>query len=104
MENFTRSLSRRISRSVSTSVDRNRLWRSTTYGGGRSIKTVRLGDDNHGWFWNIKNMFSFSNSKKHGKDTSKTQRSSKIASSNDEFQSRLLSEIYKNMSSVHELS
>ncbi|PWA63178.1 hypothetical protein CTI12_AA356590 [Artemisia annua] len=111
MENFTRSfsrsLSRGFSRSVSTSVDANRMWRRTTYGafdGGRSIKTVRLGEDNHGKFWRIKNMFNFTSSKKQGKDTSKTRRSSKIASSEDEFQNRLLFEIYKNMSSNRELS
>ena len=90
MENFTRSfsrsLSRGFSRSVSTSVDANRVWRRTTYGafdGGRSIKTVRLGEDNHGKFWMMKNMFNFTNSKKQGKDTSKARRSTKNASSED---------------------
>ncbi|GJX82558.1 hypothetical protein Tco_0871864 [Tanacetum coccineum] len=103
MEKFTRSLSR----SVSTSVDANRVWRRTTYkefDGGRSIKTVRLGDDNHGKLWKIKRMFNFTQSKTHGKDASKARRSSKIASSEDEFQNRLLFEIYKNMSSNHELT
>ncbi|KAK1423464.1 hypothetical protein QVD17_18767 [Tagetes erecta] len=107
MENFTRSLSRSLSRSVSSSVDRNKVWRRTTYGGfdgGRSVKTVRLGEDKHGVFWKVKNMFNFNNNKKHDKDTSKARRSSKIAASSDEFQNRLLVEIYKNMSSTHELS
>ncbi|KAI3502937.1 hypothetical protein L2E82_43804 [Cichorium intybus] len=107
MENFTRSLSRSLSRSVSSSVDANRVWRRTAnqgYDGGRSMRTVRLGEENHGRFSKIKKIFSFIGSKKHQKDASKPRRSSKIASSNDEFQSRLLVEIYKNMSSVHELS
>ncbi|KAL8229257.1 hypothetical protein R6Q57_014157 [Mikania cordata] len=107
MENFTRSLSRSLSRSISTSVDRNKVWRRTTYGafdGGRSVKTIRLGEDNNGGFWKIKKLFNFNNSKKHGKYVTKTQRSSNIASSGDEFQKRLLYEIYKNMSSTHELS
>nr|GEU92893.1 non-heme dioxygenase N-terminal domain-containing protein [Tanacetum cinerariifolium] len=106
MENFTRSVSRSLSRSVLTSVDANRVWRRTTYrefDGGRSMKTVRLGDDNHGKLWKIKRMFNFTQSKTHGKDASKARRSSKIASSEDEFQSGLLFEIYKNMSSNHEL-
>ncbi|KAL7608988.1 hypothetical protein Lser_V15G12539 [Lactuca serriola] len=108
MEKFTRSLSRSLSRSVSSSVDTNRVWRRTThreFDGGRSIRTVRLGEGNHGSrFSKIKKMFNFINgSKKNGKDASKARRSSKIASSNDEFQNRLLVEIYKNMSSVHEL-
>ncbi|KAI3699465.1 hypothetical protein L2E82_43802 [Cichorium intybus] len=107
MENFARSLSRSLSRSVSSSVDANRVWRRTTHGGydgGRSMRTVRLGEDNHGRFSKIKKIFSFIGSKKHGKEASNARRSSKIASSNDEFQNRLLVEIYKNMSSVHELS
>lgn len=101
MEYFSRSLSRSLSRSVSSSVDANKVWRRTTYGGfdgGRSMKTVCLGEENKSRFSKIKKMFSFTNSKKHGKDTLKARRSSKIASSNDEFQSRLLVEIYKNMS------
>jgi hypothetical protein len=73
-------------------------------GNGRCKKTVRLGEDNHGKFWRIKKMFNFTNSKTQGKDTSKARRSSKIASSEDEFQNRLLFEIYKNMSSNRELS
>ncbi|KAK1423465.1 hypothetical protein QVD17_18768 [Tagetes erecta] len=107
MEKFTRSLSRSFSRSVSTSVDRNKVWRRTTYGGfdgGRSVKTVRLGNENRSGFWKIKNVFNFNKSKKCEKDASKAHRSSKIANSNDEFESRLLSEIYKNMSSTRELS
>ncbi|KAL8248846.1 hypothetical protein R6Q59_005714 [Mikania micrantha] len=106
MENFTRSISRNLSRSVSSSVDRNKVWRRTYGGfdGGRSIKTIRLGDDNHGAFWKIKKMFDFNISKRHEKDASNVRRSSKIANSNDEFQSRLIFEIYKNMSSTHELS
>ncbi|KAL8248850.1 hypothetical protein R6Q59_005718 [Mikania micrantha] len=106
MENFTRSLSRSLSRSVSRSADRNKVWKRTTNGGfdgRRSIKSVHLGEDNHGGFWKIKKMFSFNNSKKHNKNTSKARQSSKMASSNDEFQSRLLNEIYKNMSATHEL-
>nr|KAJ0217014.1 hypothetical protein LSAT_V11C300132630 [Lactuca sativa] len=102
MENFTRSLSG----SVWSSVDANRVWRRTTHGGfdgGRSMRTVRLGEDNHGRFSKIKKMFNFISSKKNGKDASKAYRSSKISSSNDEFQNRLLVEIYKNMSSIHEL-
>ncbi|MFS8016817.1 hypothetical protein Hanom_Chr15g01373001 [Helianthus anomalus] len=107
MENFSRNLSRNLSRSVSTAVDRSKVWRRAAYGGfdgGRSVKTIRLGEDNHTWFGKIKNAFNFTKSRKHDKDTSKARRSSKIASSNDEFQSRLLSEIYKSMSSTHELS
>ncbi|KAL8248849.1 hypothetical protein R6Q59_005717 [Mikania micrantha] len=99
MENF--------SRSVSSSVDRNKVWMRTTnerFDGRRSIRTIHLGEDNHGAFWKIKKMFNFNNSKKYGKDTSKARQSSKIASSSDEFQSRLLNEIYKNMSSTLELS
>lgn len=107
MEKITRSLSRSLSRSVSSSVDTNRVWRRTThreFDGGRSIRTVRLGEDSHGRFSKIKKMFNFINgSKKSGIEASKSRRSSKIASSNDEFQNRLLVEIYKNMSSVHEL-
>ncbi|KAL4568873.1 hypothetical protein LXL04_024490 [Taraxacum kok-saghyz] len=106
MENFTRSLSRSFSRSVSSSVDANRVWRRTTHGGfdgGRSMRIVRLGEDNNDMFSKIKKMFNFRSSKKHEKDASKARRSSKIASSNDEFQSRLLVEIYKNMSSINEL-
>ncbi|CAH1413484.1 unnamed protein product [Lactuca virosa] len=102
MENFTRSLSR----SLSSSVDANRVWRRTTHGGfdgGRSMRTIYLGEDNHGRFSKIKKMFNFIGSKKNGKDASKARPSSKISSSNDEFQSRLLVEIYKNMSSIHEL-
>ncbi|MFS8016812.1 hypothetical protein Hanom_Chr15g01372951 [Helianthus anomalus] len=105
MENFTRSLSKSLSRSVSTSVDRNKVWRTRAnadFDDGRSINTVHLGEDSHGGFWKIKNIFNFNNSRKHKKDTSKAHQ--KIASSSDEFQSRLLSEIYKNMSSTHELS
>ncbi|KAJ0843688.1 hypothetical protein HanRHA438_Chr15g0694041 [Helianthus annuus] len=108
MENFTRSLSISFSRSVSSSVDRNKVWRRTAYSGfdgRRSVKTVRLGDDNHDKFWKIKNMFNFNKSRKHGKDTSTSHQSLKnIAGSSDEFQNRLLYEIYKNMSSAHELS
>ncbi|CAH1413485.1 unnamed protein product [Lactuca virosa] len=102
MENFTRSLSR----SVSSSVDANRVWRRTThrgFDGGRSMRTICLGEDNHGRFSKIKKMFNFIGSKKNGKDASKARRSSKISSSNDEFESRLFVEIYKNMSSIHEL-
>ncbi|KAI3665563.1 hypothetical protein L6452_44190 [Arctium lappa] len=103
MENLSRSFSRNLSRSVSSFADANRVWRRTGNGGfdgGRSMKTVQLGEDNHGRFWKIKKMFNFTNSKKH---TSKSTRSSKIASSEDEFQNRLLFEIYKNMSSTREL-
>ncbi|KAL4556049.1 hypothetical protein LXL04_038687 [Taraxacum kok-saghyz] len=106
MESFTRSLSRSLSRSVSSSTDANRIWRRSTHGdfdGGRSMRTVRLGEDNNGGFSKFKKMFNFMSSKKHKKDTSNARRSAKIASSNDEFQSRLLVEIYKNMSSINEL-
>ena len=71
---------------------------------GEEHKDSPLGEDNHGKFWRIKKMFNFTNFKKQGKDTSKARRSSKIASSENEFQNRLLFEIYKNMSSNRELS
>lgn len=107
MENFTRNFSRNLSRSVSSSVDANRVWRTSTYGGfegGRSMRTVRLGEENNAKFSIIKKMFNFRSSKKDEKKVPKAGRSSKIASSDEEFQSRLLAEIYKNMSSNHELS
>ncbi|KAJ9564385.1 hypothetical protein OSB04_000351 [Centaurea solstitialis] len=81
-------------------IYKNMLWRRTTDGGyddNRCMKTVRLGQDNHGRFWKIKKLFNFNGSKKNGKDTSK------IVYSQDHFQSRLLFEIYKNMSFNHKL-
>ncbi|KAI3699464.1 hypothetical protein L2E82_43801 [Cichorium intybus] len=107
MEKLTRNFSRSLSRSVSSSVDANRVWRRSTHGGfegAKSMRTVRLGEDNQSRFSKIKKFFNFTSSRKHEKDTSKARRSSKIASSSEEFQSRLLTEIYKNMSSNHELS
>ncbi|KAJ9564386.1 hypothetical protein OSB04_000352 [Centaurea solstitialis] len=102
MENFSRSVSKNLSRSVSSFSDANKVWRRTAdegFDGRRSIRTVHLGEDNRGRFWKIKKMFNFTNSKKDTKST----RSSKIAGSEDEFQNRLLFEIYKNMSSTREL-
>ncbi|KAL8200496.1 hypothetical protein R6Q57_011835 [Mikania cordata] len=102
MENFSRSLSK----SVSSSVDANKVWRRTThdgFDGGKSMKSIRLGEHNDGRFGRVKKMFNFSKSKNQEKDLSKPRGSSKIASSNEEFQNRLLIEIYKNTSFNHEL-
>ncbi|MFS8033631.1 hypothetical protein Hanom_Chr17g01571831 [Helianthus anomalus] len=106
MEKFSRSLSRSLSRSVSSSVDTNKAWRRTPHGGfdgGKSMKTIRLGEHNDAGFSKIKKMFNFTKSKNRENDTSKVRRSSKIASSSDAFQNRLLYEIYKNTSSNDEL-
>ncbi|CAI9276608.1 unnamed protein product [Lactuca saligna] len=75
----------------------------TLFNGGRSMRTVDLGEDNHARFSKIKKSFNCINdSKKSGIDASKSHRSSKISSSNNELQNKWLVEIYKNMSSVHE--
>ncbi|KAI3665562.1 hypothetical protein L6452_44189 [Arctium lappa] len=111
MEALTRSFS-------TTSVDINKAWRRKIYDGGvdsspdhRNIKTTRFGETHHGRFWKIKKLFNRHRGSEEQevaavgkKSKSKSHRSSNIAGSRDEFESRLMLEIYKNMSSTQELS
>ncbi|PWA71906.1 hypothetical protein CTI12_AA272960 [Artemisia annua] len=111
MERLTRSFS-------TTSVDINKAWRRKVYDGrvdgspdGRKdMKTATLGESHHSRFWKIKKFFKPDGSSKEEdsesakKTKQKSHRSSKIAGSREEFESRLMSEIYKNMSASHELS
>lgn len=111
MERLTRSFS-------TTTVDINKAWRRKVYDGRvdgsperrKDMKTATLGESHHSRFWKIKKFFKPDESSKEQDSESakktkpKSHRSSKIAGSREEFERRLMSEIYKNMSASHELS
>lgn len=107
MESLTRSFS-------TTTVDINKAWRRKVYDGKfegspdhrKDIKTARFGDGGHrGRFWKIKKLFNFDRAAPEKQDQSKKSKSkSKTSGSGDDFEIRLMSEIYKNFSASHELS
>ncbi|MFS8033642.1 hypothetical protein Hanom_Chr17g01571951 [Helianthus anomalus] len=109
MERLTRSFS-------TTSVDINKAWRSKVYDGKvdgspdlrKDMKTARFGDQSHhGRFSKIKKLFNLDRASEQQDASSskkKTKLKSKGSGSKDEFESRLIFEIYKNMSASHELS
>ncbi|KAJ9564382.1 hypothetical protein OSB04_000348 [Centaurea solstitialis] len=104
METLTRSFS-------TTSADINKAWRRKVYDGGvdnspdqRNIKTAKFGESHHGRFWKLKRLFSFDRGSEEQevatsskKSKSKFHRSSSIAGSRMEFESRLMLEMYKNI-------
>ncbi|KAK1439082.1 hypothetical protein QVD17_04897 [Tagetes erecta] len=91
-----------LTRSFSTSSsDINRAWRNKVYDGKveagspdlrKDVKTARFGESKHGRFRKIKKFFNFKSSK------------TSSGSTDHDFESRLMLEIYKNMSASHELS
>ncbi|MFS7973459.1 hypothetical protein Hanom_Chr09g00856771 [Helianthus anomalus] len=95
---------------LTTSVDVNKVWRRKGYDISvegspdrrKSMKTVRFGDG-HSRFSKIKKLFNMGSDEHASSRAKKDQRSTKIADSNGEFQSRLLREIHKNTSQSHEL-
>ncbi|CAH1413492.1 unnamed protein product [Lactuca virosa] len=113
----------RLTRSFSTStVDINKAWRRKIYDGKidgspdhrKDMKTVKFGESRHGRLWKIKKLFHLDGgSDEHdqvdevadgGMKSKSKPHQSKIAESKDKFESRLMLEIYKNMSASHELS
>ncbi|KAI3502932.1 hypothetical protein L2E82_43799 [Cichorium intybus] len=115
MESLTRSFS-------TSTVDINKAWRRKVYDGKvdgspdhrKDMKTAKFGESRHGRLWKIKKLFHLDgrSSDEHevdevaeGAKKSKLKpHQSKIADSRDKFESRLMLEIYKNMSASHELS
>ncbi|KAF5778731.1 hypothetical protein HanRHA438_Chr12g0562201 [Helianthus annuus] len=107
MERLTRSFS-------TTSVDINKAWRSKVYDDGspdlrKDMKTARFGDQSHhGRFSKIKKLFNLDRALEQQQEASSSKKKTKLKSkgsgSRDEFESRLIFEIYKNMSASHELT
>ncbi|KAD3640812.1 hypothetical protein R6Q59_003498 [Mikania micrantha] len=111
MERLTRSFS-------TTSVDINKGWRRKVYDGKTDgcitpdlrkdhMKTARFGETHHGRFWKIKKLLFNLDPPSEQQQSNKIKHKSKISRSNynnDEFENRLMYEIYKNLSASHELS
>ncbi|KAI3669655.1 hypothetical protein L6452_40974 [Arctium lappa] len=100
MENLSRSISRSLSRSVSSSLNVNKFWRRRSYDGRfdgrRSVRTAQLGES-RSMFWKIKNLFTLARSQQHGFGSKTTSKPRPVSDSKDDFQNRMLFEIYKNM-------